>query len=396
MSNQSQPLEVLKSFTKLGWTSFGGPVAHIGYFRKEFVENKQWLSEQQFAQLFSLCQFLPGPASSQMGFLIGLMRGGWLGALLAFVAFTFPSAVLLFMFVHLLPHLPANIADASVHGLKLVACIIVFDALWGMAKKLTNTAKTAVIAVAALSLILLLPSFYSPLIAIFLSAIVGSQLLKKQASTQSTELPFNIHKSVAVVCLLTFTVLLLLLPALNVADSALFSLFDGFYRAGALVFGGGHVVLPMLENEFVGGGFIDSETFLAGYGASQAIPGPMFAFASYIGAIFPGAPSESLAATVALIAIFLPGFLLAVGVMPFWQLLQQSSSAKAAVLGVNAAVVGVLAAALIDPILTSAIRTVADIIIVALGVFAFKKWQLSPLVVVGYCLITSLIVGVFS
>ncbi|MDP2562595.1 chromate efflux transporter [Psychrobium sp. 1_MG-2023] len=382
-------LDVLITFLKLGFTSFGGPAAHIGYFRKELVERQGWVSEGQFAQLLAICQFLPGPASSQLGFALGLFRAGWLGALTAFLAFTLPSAFLLVAFAALLPYLSGDVGAAFIHGLKLVACVVVADAVWGMSKNLCSDAIRRCIAVAAAVTILTLGTTWSQLLVVFAGAVAGVLLCRTAISDKQPQLQVAYSRRVGLILLASFFALLLFF-GMSQSEAGLYGIAQAFYSAGALVFGGGHVVLPLLEESVVSSGWVSQPEFLAGYGASQAIPGPMFAFAAYLGAIIPGTDSALLGAIVALLFMFLPGFLLISAVLPLWQAISQNTTALRAIAGVNAAVVGLLAAALYDPIITSAINSWVDVVTAVSGFVLLTTGRLSALGVVLWCVMASL------
>ena len=359
-------LEVLGQFTVLGLTSFGGPVAHLGYFRERLVVRRRWISEQGYADLVALAQFLPGPASSQVGFALGVHRAGILGGLAAFAAFTLPSAVLLVLAALGAPLLDGALAEGLIAGLKVVAVAVVAHAVWGMARALTPDLRRAVIAVAAGLIVLLIGTGWATLVAIALGAAAGLLLCRAAVSTAPARLSIPISRTAGAICLGVFALLLLGLPVLAaLVPNQSLAVADGFFRAGALVFGGGHVVLPLLETAVVAPGWVSESQFLAGYGAAQAVPGPLFTFAAFLGAsISPGAQGVLLAG-IALVAIFVPGLLLIAGVLPFWGALQGRPSVKAVVRGANAAVVGVLAAALYDPVMTSAL---VDVPTVALAV----------------------------
>lgn len=388
-NTQLSVFTVFLSFLKLGLTSFGGPVAHIGYFRKTFVEQKAWVSESQFSQLLAICQFLPGPASSQLGFAIGLLKAGWLGAIAAFFAFTLPSVIILIVFASALPLLSNAYGDVLIHGLKLVACIVVADAVIGMGKKLCPDKQRASIALLAASVILLVGSAWAQIFVVLLAGVAGFFLCRDAKIEAQSQLKVPYGRGVGVALLTVFFALLgffILLPA-----EGLMGIAQAFYQAGALVFGGGHVVLPLIEESVVGSGWVNNENFLAGYGASQAIPGPMFAFAAYLGALIPTQYASLVGAFSALIFMFLPGFLLLAGVLPLWQSISHKAKLAYVIAGVNAAVVGVLGAALYDPIFTSAISSHWDFVIVILGYGLLNFWQRSPLLVVVWCVLTSLI-----
>jgi chromate transporter len=387
--SQISVFTVFVSFLTLGLTSFGGPAAHIGYFRTHFVEQKKWISENQFSQLLAICQFLPGPASSQLGFAIGLLKAGWLGAIAAFLAFTMPSVAILIGFANLLPLLSNTYGDALIHGLKLVACIVVADAVIGMGKKLCPDKQRLSIALIAASIILLTPFAWAQILVVVLAGIAGLFLCRGVTIEAQSQLSVPYSQGVGLVLLGVFLTLLTFF--MMVPLEGLFAIFQAFYQAGALVFGGGHVVLPLIEASVVESGWINNESFLAGYGASQAIPGPMFAFAAYLGALIPTEYSALVGAFSALIFMFLPGFLLLAAVLPLWQKLSNLSYLAYVIAGINAAVVGVLGAALYDPIFTSAVITHWDMVIVILGYGLLGFWQRSPLSIVIWCLFTSML-----
>lgn len=388
--SQGRISEVFGTFLKLGFTSFGGPVAHIGYFRKELVERQAWLSENQFSQLLAICQFLPGPASSQLGFALGLLRAGWLGAIAAFLAFTLPSAIVLVCFAALLPLLSGDMYQAGIHGLKLVACVVVADAVFGMAKKLCPDIVRRALAIAAAGALLMATSAWAQIGVVILGALAGIFLCRETINTKQPLIHVSYGKRLASLLFLLFLLLLtgfILLPN----SGGLLGLAQVFYQAGALVFGGGHVVLPLLEESIVAAGLLGADSFLAGYGASQAIPGPMFAFAAYLGALIPSGITAWLGACIALVFMFLPGFLLIAAALPLWQHISGQPKALNAIAGVNAAVVGILAAALYDPIITAGITSVIDVIITCIGFVILFRWKLSPLVIVGWCVLASII-----
>lgn len=351
-------LEVFLVFLRLGLTSFGGPVAHLAYFREAFVVRRKWLTEKAYADLMALCQFLPGPASSQVGMALGLQRAGVGGLFAAWFAFTMPSVILLVAFAYGV----ANAGDLSeagwINGLKAAAVAVVAHAVLGMARSLTPDPPRATIAVGSMVVLLLVPSPFILVGAIALSGLIGLIALRAPEEQMDSQdaFPLRLPKSVSITCLVLFFGLLFGLPAAAAATgNSVLALFDTFYRAGALVFGGGHVVLPLLEAETVGTGLIDSSTFLAGYGAAQAVPGPLFTFSGFLGASAETDPSGLLGAAIAVIAIFLPGGLLVVGTVTFWERLRGNRTARKALLGFNAGVVGVLAAALYSPVFTEGI-----------------------------------------
>ncbi len=376
---------MFRAFGKLGVTSFGGPIAHIGYFRTEFVERRKWLDDRQFAELLALCQFLPGPASSQLGFAIGLTQAGPLGALAAFVAFTLPSAVLLFAFAGLLPALDGALAAAAIHGLKIVALAVVAHGLVGMARSLTPDWQRILIALAAVGLMLSIGSAWTQIAVILLGGISGFVLCRAAGPQDGKPVDVGIGRRIGFVLLTVFVALLVGLPILATSNHPAVATVDAFYRAGALVFGGGHVVLPLLEETVVKPGWIAADEFLAGYGAAQAVPGPMFTLASYLGALLPGASGGIAGALLATLAIFVPGFLLLAGVLPFWRNLSRRPAALRFIAGVNAAVVGLLGAALYDPVFTSAATGIVDLLIAAFAFAALVRWNVSALWVVVWC-----------
>ena len=373
--------EVFWAFLALGLTSFGGPVAHLGYFRTAFVERRQWLSEQAYADLVALCQFLPGPASSQVGFALGLMRAGPWGAAMAWLAFTLPSAIVLVLFALGAAVLDGPVASGIIHGLKVVAVAIVAHAVWGMARNLCPDKTRTGIALAAVFAVVLVSGPLGQVAAIVLGGVAGLLLCRQSAAASSSEsLHFPVTRQAGTLALLIFAGLLVLLPLLA-ASAGWLNVVDAFYRSGALVFGGGHVVLPLLEAEVVQSGWITADEFLAGYGAAQAVPGPLFTFAAYLGALLPGIPSV-IGALLALLAIFVPGFLLLVGVLPFWNQFRQWSSAQALMRGANAAVVGILGAALYQPVWTSAILGPYEFVLALTGFLLLTVWKLPAWVVV--------------
>lgn len=373
--------EVFGAFLKLGLTSFGGPIAHLGYFRTEFVERRRWLDDAAYADLVALCQFLPGPASSQVGFALGLMRGGWLGALAAFLAFTLPSALILIGFALALPMLDGPIATGAVQGLKIVAVAIVAQAVWGMWRSLCPDRTRAGIAVGAVAWLAFVPGVLGMIGAIALGAGAGAALIRPAGTDSQDTRPLPVSHTQAAVALLGFALLLGLLPLMAHLSPAL-AIADGFARAGALVFGGGHVVLPLLEAETVARGWVTPEAFLAGYGATQAVPGPLFTFAAYLGAVLEPGPNGLTGAALALVAVFAPGFLILIAVLPHWARLRARPGARAVMGGANAAVVGILGAALYDPLFTGAIHDLKGFAL-ALGCFVFLMlWKAPPWTVV--------------
>ncbi|MBL8533825.1 MAG: chromate efflux transporter [Betaproteobacteria bacterium] len=377
--------EVFTTFLRLGVTSFGGPVAHLVYFRRALVEQRRWIDGERYAQLMALCQFLPGPASSQLGFSLGLLRAGWRGGVAAFVGFTLPSVLLMLGLAFLIPVIEGSVGNSAVHGLKLVALAVVSSGLLGMARQLCPEPRRATIAAGAAALLLLASTPWMQLIAIGLGALGGWWFLKEGAAIAPIEAHSPRNARTGVVLLLVFLLLLILLPVLAGAFGGPFAVAEPFYRAGALVFGGGHVVLPLLEESLVRQGGLTVDEFLAGYGAAQALPGPLFSFAAYLGGRLTADVSVIGGASIAVISIFLPGFLLVAGVLPFWSRLASIPAAGCAVAGVNAAVVGVLGAALYDPIWVSAVKSPADLAIAIVGFVLLVAWRVSALWVVGWC-----------
>ncbi|MBJ7317243.1 MAG: chromate efflux transporter [Brevundimonas sp.] len=390
--------EVFFTFLKLGLTAFGGPIAHLGYFRDEIVLRRKWLNEAAYADLVALCQFLPGPASSQVGFALGLMRAGPLGALAAWAAFTLPSAAALVLFAYGAQSLGGPIALALVHGLKLVAVAIVAQAVVGMAMTLTPDAQRAGIAVGATLIVSLAAGGLTQVAAITMGAILGLVVCRGAPQAPVQPLLFPVSRRAGAAALLVFGVLLLGLPFLVIAtDSHGWALFEAFYRSGAMVFGGGHVVLPLLQAGVVGPGWVGEDVFLAGYGAAQAVPGPLFTFSAYLGFIGAPAPNGLGGAFIALIGVFLPGLLILVGVVPFWGGVRTRPAAQAALRGANAAVVGILAAALYDPVWESAVLSPIDLTLAAAGFVLLVPFRTPPWLVilslVASSMAVSLVVG---
>ena len=371
-------LEIFLVSLRLGLTSFGGPIAHLGYFHDEYVRRRKWLDEQSYADLVALCQFLPGPASSQVGIGIGIMRAGILGGLTSFIGFTAPSVIVLITFALLLQD--ANLGDlAWISGLKLVAVAVVAHAILGMAQKLTPDVPRRTIALIALAITLLWQQAFTQVGVILLAGVAGFLIYRDHKAGERSNLALAISPLLSYFSLTLFFCILILLPILReVVSSEWVAMFDSFYRAGSLVFGGGHVVLPLLEREFVPGGWLSSEAFLAGYGAAQAVPGPLFTFGAYLGTIIAGWKGGLLAT----LAIFLPAILLVVGIMPFWDSLRRNPKIQGALLGVNAAVVGILIAAFYNPIWTSAIKNSVDFIFAATLFSMLSFWRLPSWVVV--------------
>jgi chromate transporter len=373
--------EVFGAFLRLGLTSFGGPVAHLGYFRAEFVERRKWLGESSYADLVALCQFLPGPASSQVGIAIGLSRAGYPGALAAWTAFTLPSAIILVLFAYGLAAAGSGDSGGWLHGLKVAAVAVVANAILGMARALAPDRERATLAIAAMVVAFAVPSAWGQIAAILLGAAVGLAWLRGALPTDQTVLPLPVGRTTGAIALSIFAILLVALPLLaSITDNSSVRLFDTFYRVGSLVFGGGHVVLPLLKAEVVPL-WVNSDAFLAGYGAAQAVPGPLFTFAAYLGAVIGGWKIAALC----LIGIFLPSFLLVVGLLPFWDQLRKKPAAQAALRGVNAAVVGLLLAAFYDPVWTAGIVSKGDYALAAAAFVLLSMWQTPPWLVVLLC-----------
>ena len=371
-------LEILIISTRLGLSSFGGPVAHLGYFHNEYIRRRKWMDEKSYADLVALCQFLPGPASSQVGIGIGVMRAGVLGGIVSFIGFTLPSVIALIVFALILQGL--NVADAGwIHGLKIVAVAVVAHAILGMAQKLTPDLKRKTLALLALVVTLLWQTAFTQVGVILIAAFIGYLIYKHNTDTEDADLQVPISRGFALICLSLFFGLLVLLPILRDTTSLNWiAMFDSFYRSGSLVFGGGHVVLPLLEREFVPTGWLSEEAFLAGYGAAQAVPGPLFTFAAYLGAVMNGWQGGLLAT----VAIFLPAFLLIFGTLPFWDSLRRNPKIKGALMGVNAAVVGILISAFYQPIWTSSILAPIDFAFAAILFSMLVYFKLPPWIVV--------------
>lgn len=386
--------EVFGACLKLGLTSFGGPIAHVGYMREAFVQRRRWLDEAQFAQLLAVCQFLPGPASSQLGFAIGLWRAGGRGALAAFVGFTLPSALLMVGFAALAPRLGGGIGAAALHGLKLVAVVVVAHGLLGMVRQLTPDVPRILIAAGAAVLVIAAGSASAQLVAIALGGGLGLWWCRHLRATAAAPVPLRHGARGAAVCLALYVAGLgaaWAVPASEVPTAA--GIASAFYRAGALVFGGGHVVLPLLQHGVVDTGWIGADSFLAGYGAAQAVPGPMFSLAAYLGAAIPIGAPPGVGAAIALIAVFAPGFLLLLAVLPVWARFAQHRLAAGAMAGVNAAVVGLLAAAFYDPVWTEGVHAPVDVVIAVAGFALLAFARVSSLWIVLGCVAASVAVA---
>ena len=376
-------VEVLLVFLKLGMTSFGGPVAHLGYFREEFVVRRRWLDDAAYTDLVALCQFLPGPASSQVGFSLGLIRAGYGGGLAAWVGFTLPSALLMVAFAYGAGALSSPIGVGLLHGLMLVAVAIVGQAVWGMARTLCPDRQRVAIAALSAALILFSGSSIMQIVAIILGGIAGMWVCRSASAAQLGTLGTPVARSVGIFSLVLFVVLLVGLPLSHAPGSGQgIALFDAFYRSGALVFGGGHVVLPLLRNAVVTPGWVSDNSFLAGYGAAQAMPGPLFAFAAYLGAVVALQPHGIVGAALGLVGIFLPGMLILIGTLPLWDSFRSRVDAQAAMRGINAAVVGLLGAALYTPVWTSSVHDLADVGVALVGFVLLTVWRAPPIVIV--------------
>ena len=388
-------VEVLRVFTKLGLTSFGGPVAHLGYFRTEFVERRRWLDEAHYLDIVALCQFLPGPASSQTGITIGILRAGLPGALAAWIGFSGPSVLAMILFAYGVATLGDIASVPWLHGLKIVAVAVVAQAVWGMARNLCPDRERATVAVGAAILALAVPSWAGQIGAILAGGLIGS--LRFDAAGVIDTVPINVRiaRPLAIISLVIFFALLFGLPVLvAAAENHVIALISSFYRSGALVFGGGHVVLPLLQHSVVPLGWVSNDAFLAGYGAAQAVPGPLFTFAAYLGTVMEPSPNGWVGGLICVAAIYLPSFLLLVGVLPFWDALRRRTAIRSALAGVNSAVVGLLLAALYTPVWTSAIFVPADF---AIGIVAFLLltiWAVPPWLVVIFGAVAASVVAV--
>ena len=382
------PGEVFRAFLKLGLTSFGGPIAHLGYFRQELVVRREWIDEAGYADLVALCQFLPGPASSQVGFALGILRGnGLLGGLAAWFAFTMPSAIILLAFALGAAAFTGPAAEGLLHSLKLVAVAVVAQAIWGMAKSLTPDRERAAIALAAIAIVVFFGGSYGQIGAIALGALAGLVLCRQPGPAIAGHLSFPVSRRRGAVLLTLFAAFLVIPPIVaGATGNRSLALFDAFYRSGALVFGGGHVVLPLLQAQVVTPGWVTNADFLTGYGLAQAVPGPLFAFAAYLGAVMGPSPNGLAGAAIALVALFLPGLLLVYGMLPFWDALRLRPAAQATMRGANAAVVGILGAALYSPVWTTAVLAPRDFALVVAGFLLLTVWKTPPWIVVA-CLV---------
>jgi chromate transporter len=388
--------DVFRIFLRLGLTSFGGPVAHIGYFRREFVSRRQWLEEGAFADLVALSQFLPGPGSSQIGFALGLSRAGLAGGLAAWLGFTLPSAILLLAAAHFSARLTGPAGTAAIHGLKIVAVAVVAQAVWGMARILTPDLRRAAIAGMAAIIVSLTMGAFGQITAIALGGLAGFAVCRGDAAPRKGHIGFAVSRRLALSSLVAFFAILFVTPLLaGRLHSHALMVFDAFYRSGALVFGGGHVVLPLLRDAVVGPGWISNNEFLAGYGAAQAVPGPLFTVAAYLGSALNSPPNAIAGGLIALIAIFLPGLLILTGALAFWDGFRMKLGAQAVMRGVNAAVVGILAAALYDPLWKTSVAGWTDIALAFAGLLMLTPGKFPPWLVVAAITVSSIGLAVF-
>lgn len=389
---------VFKVFLKLGITSFGGPIAHLGYFRDEFVTRRKWITDRAYADLVALCQFTPGPASSKVGIGIGLSQAGLPGAFAAWLAFTAPSALALILFGFGIIALGNRVDLGWLHGLTVVAVPVVAQAVWGMARNLTPDAPRVTVAALAAIVVMIWPTPLGFIGAIVAGGIIGLWQFKAAEDGEHVAIGANVSRTSAVIALALFFGLLVVLPALRTAfpASQTLALLDSFYRAGSLVFGGGNVVLPLLQAEVGPPGWVSNEAFFAGYGAAQAVPGPLFTFAAYLGTVSAVAPNGWVGAIICLVGIFASSFLLVIGPLPFWDALRRFRPMRSALIGVNAAVVGMLLAFLYDPVWTNAIRSSADFGLALAGFVLLMFWKVPPWLVVVLTACGSAIVRTLS
>ncbi len=384
MKRAGSPVEVFLAFLLLGVSCFGGPVAHLGYFRKTFVERRAWLSETDYAAVVSLCQFLPGPASSQTGFCIGMLRAGWLGGIAAWIGFTAPSALLMFaaaQWIGLHPLSP--LVARLLHGLQLAAIAVVAQAVLAMARQLCPDTPRRMLAVLAAAILILVPDTPGQILILVIGAFIGRFLPLEEAAGRPLRIPPASHEVISLICLAAFAMLLVV--SVGAWQAGNLALFAAFYRTGALVFGGGHVVLPLLQNAVVAPGYVSPSLFLAGYGAAQALPGPLFTFAAFLGAVAKVGDAGAAGAAIATVAIFLPGLLLVAALLPYWNRVRQDRALTGCVNGVNAVVVGLLAYALLDLVTLGGIRSLSDIVIAAGAIAALIFGRMPPILVVAAC-----------
>ncbi len=386
----SKLFEVFVIFLRLGLTSFGGPIAHLGFFHEEFVKKRKWLDEHGYADLVALCHFLPGPASSQVGMAVGLSRAGIPGAFVAWLGFTLPSAILLVLFANVISSINFVSKDSILHGLKIAAVAIVAQAILGLGKNLCPDKKRATIAVLATVFALQFPSALVQVGVIVLGGISGSFFLRNSSALPALSSNFFVSRTTGIFHLFAFSILLFYLPFIGShTNSDVIKLFDGFFRAGSLVFGGGHVVLPLLQAEVVRNGLVSNDLFMAGYGAAQAIPGPLFSFSAYLGAVASVSPSTWSGAALCLIAAFLPSYLLIVGTLPFWESFRKMNKVRFAMQGINAVVVGLLLAAFYNPVWTNAIFNAKDFSLAVLCFLFLIFWKAPSWFVVVFCAVIS-------
>jgi chromate transporter len=383
MNHVRLSVDVFLVFLKLGFTAFGGPVAHLAFFREEFVVRKKWVTESDYSEIIALCQFLPGPASSQVGLTIGLSRAGYLGSIAAWLGFTMPSAVMLLLLALVYSNYGDIIPSGLLTGLKIVTVAVVAQAVWGMSKSIcTDATRITIMLFSAVSL-LLLQSIYAPLLVIFIGGILGVLLFKPALDLVKSDLIFSISRFSGTVWFLIFLLLMFGLPVLQlVVNEPVIDIISAFFRSGSLVFGGGHVVLPLLESEMVKTAWVSKEAFLAGYGATQAVPGPLFTFSAFLGGVLNGPISGVFGGLLALFSIFLPSFLLVYAILPFWQNLRTKPRIRAALVGINASVVGILFAALYQPVFVGGVSGTNDFIGVIVAFAALMYWRLPPWLVV--------------
>jgi chromate transporter len=382
--------EVFKVFLRLGLTSFGGPIAHLSYFHDEFVLKRKWIDEHNYAELVALCQFLPGPSSSQVGIALGLLRAGIFGAIGAWIGFTLPSALILLLFALVIKNYGSYLNIGWLHGLKIAAVAIVAQAIFRMGATLCPDKQRATIAVLSSVIAISIPSVFAQIGIILIAGVIGWIFLKDAITLPHTPNKININKKIAGISLIIFFLILFLMPLLSIyINNDSLKLFDSFYRVGSLVFGGGHVVLPLLQSEVVVNGWVSNDEFMAGYGAAQALPGPLFSFAAYLGAISKVGPSSLISSFLCLIGVFLPSFLLIIGIVPFWENFRKYIHLKNAILGINAAVVGLLLSAFYNPVWSNAVHSTKDF---SLAIFTFLLlvfWKIPSWVVVILCAIIS-------
>jgi chromate transporter len=397
-TRERSALEVLIIFLKLGLTSFGGPIAHLGYYREELVVRRRWIDDAAYSDLVALCQFLPGPASTQVAFSLGLIRAGFRGALAAWIGFTLPSAVLMTAFAYCAVLLAGPLGTGLLHGLKLVAVAIVAQAVWGMARSLCpDRPRAAIAALAAVLILLSSGSSFIQIVAILLGGLGGLWFCRGAPRALIGAFGAPVSRSIGITSLIIFVALLIGLPLIRSAGAPhVIALFDAFYRSGALVFGGGHVVLPLLRDAVVAPGWVSDNTFLAGYGAAQAIPGPIFTFAAYLGAVAKPPPHGIPGAALALVGIFLPGMLILVGTLPFWDTFRSWSGAQAIMRGINAAVVGLLGAALYTPVWTNSVRSAEDVSVTIVGFVLLTALRASPILVVTIGALAGIVMAILA